>query len=204
MAPHASAAAIIDLYTRHACRWIKQRGPGPLFEEPWIDAFATLMPPHPQVLDLGCGSGVPMASALIERDCHVTGIDTSEPLLAFARTKMPEQQWILADMRKLDLECRFDGILAWHSFFHLAADDQREMFPVFARHARAGAPLMFTSGPDEGEAIGEWEGEPLYHASLGPEEYRSLLADNDFDYVAGGAPDPACGNATVWLARRAT
>lgn len=37
------------------------------------------------------------------------------------------------------------------------------MFPVFAAHAAPGAVLMFTSGPTAGEAIGEWEGEPLYH-----------------------------------------
>ena len=42
------------------------------------------------------------------------------------------------------------------------------MFPRFAAHAQPGAPLMFTSGSEAGEAIGEWQGEPLYHASLEP------------------------------------
>src|SRR3954469_1600763 len=77
--------------------------------------------------------------------------------------------------RGLSLGQRFDGILAWDSFFHLRPGDQRAMFPVFRDHAAPGASLLFTSGPRAGVAMGEWQGEPLYHASLDPDEYRALL-----------------------------
>lgn len=50
------------------------------------------------------------------------------------------------------------------------------MFTVFRAHAASGAALMFTSGPDGGVAVGTFEGEPLYHASLDATEYRALLA----------------------------
>jgi len=61
--------------------------------------------------------------------------------------------------------------------------------------------LMFTSGPAHGEAIGTFQGEPLYHASLDAREYRSLLNTSGFDVVAHVTEDPACGNHTIWLAR---
>jgi hypothetical protein len=48
------------------------------------------------------------------------------------------------------------------------------MFPIFRAHAAPRAALMFTSGPAQGEAIGQLEGEPLYHASLDPTEYKQL------------------------------
>jgi hypothetical protein len=105
-------------------------------------------------------------------------------------------------MRNLALGRRFDGIMAWDSFFHLNFDDQRRMFAVFRAHAAPGAGLLFTSGPRHGEAIGELHGEPLYHASLAPDEYRSLLAANEFDLVEFVPEDPNCGGHTVWLARR--
>jgi hypothetical protein len=95
---------------------------------------------------------------------------------------------------------RFDGLLAWNTTFHLVADDQRAMFPIVAAHARHGAPLMFTSGPEEGEAIGAYEGEPLYHASLSRSEYEDLLSANGFAIQAHVAEDPDCGGHTVWLA----
>ena len=105
-------------------------------------------------------------------------------------------------MRGLSLERRFDGLIAWDSFFHLCPDDQRGMFAVFAAHAAPGAALMFTSGPADGIAIGTFEGEPLYHASLDAGEYRALLGENGFDVVAHAVEDPSCGGHTVWLARR--
>ena len=61
---------------------------------------------------------------------------------------------------------------------------------------------MFTSGPRHGEAIGQLRGEPLYHASLAPEEYRTLLAAHGFAVVAERMEDPGCGGHSVWLARR--
>jgi hypothetical protein len=76
------------------------------------------------------------------------------------------------------------------------------MFETFAAHANPGAPLMFTSGWEEGEAIGEWRGEPLFHASLDPAEYRDLLDAAGFDVVDHVVQDPDCGHSTIWLARR--
>jgi hypothetical protein len=87
------------------------------------------------------------------------------------------------------------------SFFHLRMDDQRAMFPRFAAHAAPGAPLMFTSGPAQGEAIGSFAGEPLYHASLDPAEYERLLVANGFAMRAYLENDPDCGEHTVWLAQ---
>ena len=62
------------------------------------------------------------------------------------------------------------------------------------------APLMFTSGPSEGEAIGCYCDEPLYHASLDPEAYEQLLAASGFSVRAYLPDDPECGRHTVWLA----
>jgi hypothetical protein len=106
-------------------------------------------------------------------------------------------------MRDLDLGRRFAGLLAWDSLFHLRQADQRRMFDVFRRHAAPGAALMFTSGPAHGVAMGTYRGEPLYHASLDPAEYRSLLAAAGFAVVAHVAEDPGCGGRTIWLAQGA-
>jgi hypothetical protein len=75
------------------------------------------------------------------------------------------------------------------------------MFPVFAEHARPTGALLFTSGPAAGEAYGTFVGETLYHASLDPDEYRSLLSDNGFLVDHHVAEDPDCSRHTVWLGR---
>jgi len=130
----------------------------------------------------------------------VVGLDAAPAMIERCRARFPDSEWVVADMRELELSRRFDGILAWDSFFHLAMDDQRGMFPRFASHAREGAPLMFTSGPGEGEAIGSYCGEPLYHASLSSSEYERLLTTSGFVGRAYVAEDADCGEHTIWLA----
>jgi SAM-dependent methyltransferase len=199
----SDAERIVDLYERKARAWVADRTrQHSLMEKGWLARFTALMPPGGTVLDIGCGSGQPIAGYLIAHGYDVTGVDSSPTMIELARGNFPGGRWQIADMRTLSLGQRFQGVIAWDSFFHLIFDNQRRMFPVFAAHAAPGAPLWFSSGPRHGEAIGNLHGEPLYHASLDPEEYRTLLAANGFSVVAHVAEDPACGGHTVWLARR--
>jgi SAM-dependent methyltransferase len=195
------AASIISLYDRHATAWDRKRG-RTLFEKPWMDRFLAMVRPHTEVVELGCGAGQPMSRYLVDCGMNLTGVDSSPAMIALCRERFPAHEWHVADMRGLDLARRFDGILAWDSFFHLKPDDQRAMFAVFADHAADGAALMFTSGPDAGIAMGTFEGEPLYHASLAPEEYRRLLHIHGFEVAAHVPDDKTCCGHTVWLARR--
>jgi SAM-dependent methyltransferase len=195
------AEAIVGLYERHADAWALRRGRGLGMERHWIGRFAGLLPAGGSVLDIGCGSGQPIARHLVASGFRVVGIDSSPSLIARCRSDIPDAEWIRADMRGLALGRQFDGLVAWDSFFHLAHADQRAMFPVFRDHALPGAALIFTSGTGHGIAMGSFEGEPLYHASLAPTEYRRLLADNGFEILEYREQDPDCGEHTVWLTR---
>jgi len=104
-------------------------------------------------------------------------------------------------MRSLSLGRRFDGILAWDSFFHLTHHDQRRMFDVFAEHSAPGAILMFNAGPSHGEVVGSYRGDPLYHASLAPAEYEAALQRIGFEIVAHVVEDHYAGGRTAWIAR---
>jgi len=195
------AERIIDLYDRHARSWDGERWRS-LFERPWLDRFLALLPRSGEILDIGCGSGEPIARYFIEAGYELSGVDSSPAMIALCGSRFPQATWVVADMRSLALDRQFDGILAWDSFFHLRQDAQRAMFDIFRRHAAAGAALMFNSGPRHGEAIGTFRGEPLYHASLAPDEYRALLDEHGFEVVSHVAEDPGCGGRTVWLARQ--
>jgi SAM-dependent methyltransferase len=191
---------IVGLYERHAEEFNRDRS-RTLQEKVWLDRFISLVRPSGVVLDIGCGMAEPIARYLLDTGFQVVGIDSSPTLIQLAQARFPDSEWIVADMRQLELGRSFDGILAWDSFFHLRQSDQRDMFPRFASHAAPGAPLMFTSGSAHGEVTGSYCGEPLYHGSLSPAEYESLLVSNGFDVLAYLANDPDCGEHTVWLAR---
>jgi SAM-dependent methyltransferase len=198
------ADRIIDHYERRARDWDADRNcyfAHPWNDKPWHDRFVAALPGgEASVLDLGCGSGFPVAKYMAGCGLRVTGVDSSPTLISLCRERLPEHEWLVEDMRLLKLPRKFDGILAWDSFFHLTPDDQRRMFDVFAQHATPSAVLMFNSGPAHGEVIGAYRGDPLYHASLNPGEYIALLGSIGFEVVAHAVEDLQTGGGrTVWL-----
>ena len=123
------AKNIIDIYRKYGRAWTELRGEY-LYEQSWLDRFCEKLSNNAKVLDLGCGSGVPIARYLSEKGCAITGVDSSEVMLEMAQQnfpieKYPNHRWLLSDMRNIQLndntESAFDVILAWDSFFHLTA-----------------------------------------------------------------------------------
>lgn len=197
--PEDAAADIVDLYDRRAADWIADRG-RTLTEtdRTWLDRFAARLRPGDAVLDVGCGSGRPVAAALIERGFRVTGVDASPRLIAHASADLPGGRFLQGDMRTFDLGETFAGVLAWHSLFHPSPADQRIAVPRLLAHAAPRATILFSSGPREGFVVGAWRGDPLYHGSLDPEAYYALLTAEGFVVEA----DVTAEGASVWLAHR--
>ncbi len=79
--------------------------------------FLSLIPEHAQILDLGCGSGKPIAAYLIEQGHSVVGVDSSDVMIEMAKHNFPEQHWIQADMRQIELEQKFQGYFGMGQFF---------------------------------------------------------------------------------------
>jgi SAM-dependent methyltransferase len=193
------ASRIVGHYEKHATDWDADRQNSPWNDKVWHDRFIDRLRRGAEVLDLGCGSGRPVAQHMAEQGLHVTGVDSSPTMISLCRKRLPDQEWIVADMRQLALGRRFDGILAWDSFFHLDYDDQYRMFAIFADHASTQTTLMFNAGPAHGEAIGQYRGDPLYHASLAASEYEALAKQFGFEVIQHVTNDVKAGGRTVWL-----
>ena len=196
------ANRIVGHYEKHAAAWDRDRQNGSWNDKVWHDRFIDRLGNGARVLDLGCGPGRPVAQHMVKRGLRVTGVDSSPTMISFCRDRLPNQEWIVADMRQLGLGRRFGGILAWDSFFHLNQDDQRQTFAIFADHASVGAALMFNTGPQHCESVGEYRGDPLYHASLSPSEYETLITRFGFQVLEHAANDAEAGGRTVWLCQK--
>lgn len=182
--------------------WFDQHRNKDLMELHYLNLILDTVPVTSNVLDLGCGTGEPLAKFFIEKGFKVTGVDGSKKMIETCTKRFPKERWIVSDMLDINLNEQFDVVLAWHSLFHLDHDDQRSMFKIFELHTRPGGVLAFTSGVEEGEIWSNNGGEALYHASLSTREYQDLLSASSFNILEHHIEDPDCGDATIWISQK--
>jgi len=75
--------------------------------------------PRHAILDIGCGTGL-ASGPLIDNDFRVTGVDPSEPMLAFAKRHYPTATWVPGTAEKLPFEnASFDSAISAQVFHRL-------------------------------------------------------------------------------------
>jgi 2-polyprenyl-3-methyl-5-hydroxy-6-metoxy-1,4-benzoquinol methylase len=200
--PKSDKNKVYEVYNKIGDWFHKMRAQDLKMEEHHLQEFTSYLKKGAKILDLGCGTGKPIAEYLLAQGYEVTGVDGSEKMLALAKINIPKAKLIHQDMRQIDLKEKFDAIIMWHSSFHLPATDQEKLFPKLKEHLKPKGLLMFTSGLTNGEVWSENGGENLYHASLATNEYREILRQNNFEVLNYSEEDKKAGGATVWLTRQ--
>ena len=108
-------------------------------------------PPGADILDLCCGTGQ-LAQALIQRGYKVTGVDSSEQMLRYARINAPSATFCAADARSFELPAAFDiAISTYDSLNHLLTlDDVETVFRKVAQHLEKDGIFVFDMNLDAG------------------------------------------------------
>lgn len=124
-----------------------------------IHFYTTLINSGSKVLDIGCGTGR-VALELARKNCMITGIDLSKPMLEVFREKLisyPDLDEKITlyniDMRFFDLRDTFDWIIFANRTFHALIRDQdrRSCLSCVKRHLnRQGTAVisLFDTDPD--------------------------------------------------------
>jgi SAM-dependent methyltransferase len=149
----------------------------------WLRDLDRRLPDGADVLDLGCGRGVP-GTRHVARRHRVTGVDISAVQIELARHHVPEASFVHADALELEVAPgTLDAVVALHFFGHLPLSDQRELVGRVGLWLRDGGLLLATFGAGEpGEDVDQdWLGAPMYFASLGGDAYLPLLRDCGFE-----------------------
>ena len=191
------------IYSANAVQYDTTRGKH-LFEWVWLERFAAHLSEEGTILDLGCGTGDPLGRYFIDRGYQITGVDFAEPMLNIARNRFPKQVWLNQDIRSLNLQTTFDGIIAWGSFFHLNRDEQRQHFDVFSKHLKDDGVALVTIGPENGEVTGTINGVSVYHSSLDLEEYKTLANKLGLTILSYRLNDVDCQGHSVLLLKKQT
>jgi predicted TPR repeat methyltransferase len=96
-----------------ASPYLDQPGYRAVFEQ-----FMSRLEPGSEVLDLGCGPGIPVTRTL-SYHFAVTGLDFSRNMVRAARRNVPGAKFVVADMSKMQMQKRFSGIVASYSLLCL-------------------------------------------------------------------------------------
>jgi predicted TPR repeat methyltransferase len=145
----------------------------------WLRELDSRLPDGANVLELGCGRGVPGTRELARRH-RVTGVDISAVQIELARHHVPEASFVHADASELEIATgSLDAVVALFFFGHVPMEEQRELIGRIVVWLDEGGLLLATFGAGEaGEDVDDdWLGAPMFFASLGADAYPPLLRE---------------------------
>ncbi len=141
-----------------------------------IRAWAHTLPRAAAVLDLGCGSGVPVSEALLDAGCRVWGIDASPRLVAAFRSRFPNAPAACEPAEDSTFFDRtFDAVVAVGLVFLLSESAQRQLLARVAKTLAPGGQFMFTAPRLPCTWTDAWTSHPS--RSLGFDVYRTILGE---------------------------
>jgi SAM-dependent methyltransferase len=147
----------------------------------WCNELIRRLAPGATVVELGCGGGTDETRALAAR-FRVTGVDLSKEQLARARKRVPEADYLHADLTTV--EFALGSLDAVASFYVLNHAPRELLAPLFARvHAwlRPGGLLLTALGASDVPGwTGDFLGAPTYFSGFPPETNRRVLAEARF------------------------
>ena len=147
-----------------------------------VRAWARSLPPGAMVLDLGCGSGLPLTQVLVDEGHTVYGIDASPTLVAAFRTSLPGVAVACESVEESSFFDRpFDAVLAWGLWFLLPQATQFDLLRRVADVLPPGGRLLFTAPAQACTWRDVMTGEES--RSLGAGVYRARLTDLGFPTV---------------------
>jgi SAM-dependent methyltransferase len=185
----------------------------------YVDLAVEGLPSGASVLDLGCGTGAPVAKYLVEKGFRVTGVDQSEKMLEIAKLEVPEAQFIHSDMINVQLAPGFGAAIAWDSIFHVERKHHSGIFQLIADALEPGGRLLLSVGGSDAAATAEefaatydaeaegftseMFGHTFFYSGYEPRVTRGLLEAAGFEIEVWEIDDPSSRGHIAVIARKA-
>ena len=172
----------------------------------WIGQLLERLGAAAEVLDLGCGCGVPVARDLAAAGHHVTGVDLSDVQIQRARKLVPDATFIKADAAAIEFgKSCFDAIVCLYTIIHLPLDSQAPLLGRIGRWLRPGGWLLLTAGEQSWTGSEEdWlgGGATMWWSHSDRPTYRRWLVEAGMQVVEESTMPEGEGAHSVFWARR--
>jgi SAM-dependent methyltransferase len=136
--------------------------------------WARRMPRAASVIDLGCGTGLPITVVLVNEGLKVYGVDAAPSFVEAFRRNLPNIPVACEAVEEsMFFNRTFDGVVSWGLMFLLSSEEQRRLIHRIGDILVPGGRLLFTS-PDQ-PLVWNDAMTGLETRSLGAAEYRKEL-----------------------------
>jgi cyclopropane fatty-acyl-phospholipid synthase-like methyltransferase len=189
-------------YDLIANEWHAQRARS-FREKRFLDIILPQLAPEATVLDVGCGTGEPIARYVSQQGFRVVGVDCSAKMLEIARQVVPGARLTHADILEVDFSERFAAVIAWDSIFHIGSEHHQTVFrKIHGWLESAGWLLLSLRGSGEKGFTSEMFGHTFFYSGHEPREALRRLEMEGFQIISWEVDDPSSRGHVAVIARR--
>ncbi len=147
--------------------------------------FSKLLQKNAKVLDVGCGTGIPVAKFLVEKGYDLTGIDISPEMVNLAEKNVPKGKFIRMDMTKMNFKRdAFDGVVAAYSLIHVPKEKHENLIKKVATILKTNGIFIFSVGIKEEEFHSKFLEAEMFWSYYSPQKYLGLLKQEGFEILS--------------------
>ena len=161
------------------------------------------LPKGAEVLDAGCGAGVPVARYL-SQFFNVTGVDFAEEQIRLARQLVPQADFLCQDITQLTLaEDSIDAICSYYAIIHIPRQEHQALLQNFHQMLKPSGWVLLCLGADDLEKdIDEnYLGTRMYWSHYDTETNLNMVKECGFDIIWSKvvADDTSPGSAHLFV-----
>jgi ubiquinone/menaquinone biosynthesis C-methylase UbiE len=144
------------------------------------------LPAGAAVVDIGCGTGRPVAELLAAAELDVAGYDVSPRMVEIARANVPQARFEVADLRTLSLaEGGSDAITAFFSLLQVTRAELDAALIACATWLKPGGYFILGTVPADIENLDiDFLGQPVTVSSYPAEVYRTRLKNAGLEVIS--------------------
>lgn len=153
----------------------------------YLETLIVLLSPGAMILELGCGTEIPMTRRLIDEGFKVTGVDISPEQLALAEKNVPEANLILGDMTTLEFDDNScDAVTAFYSITHIPRIEHPDLITSIFKILKPGGILVANLGKDDlpDSVEDDWLGKPMFFSHYDADTSEAMIRKTGFEIIS--------------------